>query len=133
MNMKWKLFVILLTVFSLSKAQKSETVESLIIGEWVGVKKETKNGRNRLNNGELMKELGHYKFLPKGEGIVYYGKEFDKVPYSIDGNKLKFGRLYFIIEKIDEKELVLLDLDISDPNNYLAFRHYFARKIGQQK
>jgi hypothetical protein len=117
------LFVILLNEI---KAQKS--YEKLLIGKWQGVRKEIKSGPKTLRNGEIIKEVGIYEFQKEG-GVLDYTIETPpkKYKYSITKDLLIMGKLSFKIEKLDKKNLVIVDFDPSNPNAPFVYRHYFIR------
>lgn len=120
-------------IFSSTKILAQSKYEKLIIGKWVGAKKETKAGRDTLNNGKKMKELGKYEFQRNGVLIDYSNSVYPNIlTYSINGFLLQFGKLYFKIEKLTKKELVIIDYDLTDPNSQLVFRHYFLKSTSHK-
>jgi hypothetical protein len=102
--------------------------QKLILGKWVGTKKETRNGNNKLKNGQPNKELNVFEFKPNNKVVDYtMSPSITELNYSINNDILKLGSLKFKIEKVSLDELILLDYDERDKNGYLAFRHYFKK------
>lgn len=102
-------------------------LKSKILGKWEGTRKETIKGRKTLSNGQLMKELAVYEFEKGGQVIQHIMSPNYRVPYSIKGDELTIGTLKYVIEKVTDKELVLLDIKDGNRNDPLAFRHYFKK------
>ena len=123
------MFLILLS-FKLNEHEK----EKLIIGKWYGFKKETKAGRGTLNNGSKMEEYGKYEFFKDGKVIDLSNSQFPETTFYKfkENNLIQMGKRTFKIEKITNNTLILLDFDDTDPEGYLAFRHYY-RKITDHK
>lgn len=102
-------------------------LKTKIIGKWEGAKKETIKGRKTLNNGQPMKEISIYEFERNGQVIQHLLAPNYRVPYSIKGDELTIGTFQYVIEKLTDKELVLLDIKDGNRSDPLAFRRYFKK------
>lgn len=123
------LILLILTMCNIdASGQDDEKLYKNIIGKWIGIKKETKNGNNKLKNGDLMKELSIFSFNENNTAIQYFGSDSVIIEYYIKNKILKFGKIFFRIEKLTRDELILLDYDPTDPNSILSFRHYLKRE-----
>ncbi len=129
MHNKHKLYSIIIMFCYFTSISQNKSYESLILGKWVGAKKETKNGNDKLLNGKPNKEFGIYEFKPKNVVVDYtFNPNIMEYSYLIKGNILILGKLSFKIEKITKHELILIDYKEKDPNNPLVFRHYFIKE-----
>lgn len=124
-----RFYILSLVLISLLSFKAQNSYEKLILGRWNGTKKETKNGNGYLRNGKPNKELAVYEFLSDKTIIDYtFAPEVSKYSYSIKNDILTLGKIKFKIEKIDAKELILLDYNEKNPKSPLVFRHYFVKK-----
>lgn len=94
-------------------------------GKWVSMRVELKNG----DTGEKYTLDG--KPYNVGDTLVFHnGKIYEPKfqitsPYQLTENMLRLGNRKFIVEKISQRELVLLEND--DPYNLLPFRTYYVK------
>ena len=102
-------------------------LKSKILGKWEGTRQETIRGRKTLNNGQLMREHAVYEFEKNGQVIQHLMSPTFRVPYLIEGDELAIGTLKYVVEKLTDKEMVLLDIKDGSRKDPLAFRHYFKR------
>lgn len=102
-------------------------IKTKIIGKWEGTTKETIDGQKTLRNGQLRKEMSVYEFEKSGQVIQFLISPNSRMPYSIRGDELTIGSLQFVIEKVTDKELVLLDIVDGSRKDRFAFRHYFKK------
>lgn len=126
-----KVFIVFLLIlngwFTYMNIQ-NDRYNDLILGKWHGVKKETKKGNDRLSNGKLNKEISIYEFK-KNNIVIDYSITPNLLVYKyyIKNNILYIDNLSFKIEKLTEKELIIIDFKEKDPDNPLVFRHYFVK------
>lgn len=123
----FKLVLLIAFAFSLSTCYGQDKLTSKILGKWEGVRKETIKGRKTLNNGQPMKEIAIFEFEKGGKVIQHLMSPNYKVPYSIKDDELTIGTLQYVIEKLTDKELILLDIKSGNRNDPLAFRRYFRK------
>jgi len=99
--------------------------QSMIIGDWVSIKKETYeggSGENMTINGKAYTIDIQFNFKLKNSVEVFeYGERVD-VEYSLKGDVLQVGFRKYLIERLSKDELVL-----TDSNKLLRF--YFIRKV----
>jgi len=118
---------ILIVILSQMACYGQNISEKSILGRWEGTRRETISGRKTLNNGQPMKEPTIYDFGRDGNVLAMVAPPGEKVPYSIKGDILTIGVLQYIIEKLTEKELILLDYKEGNRKYPLAFRHFFKK------
>lgn len=123
--------MVLTSLVSYLSCQSTTTAstDTLIIGKWIGVKKEHSRGRDTLNNGEKMKELLAYELKEGGIVIADYihPETAVKAKCEIKNGIIFFRSIpWYTIEKLTKTELVLLDYK-DDQECLLCFRHYFRR------
>lgn len=98
-----------------------------ILGKWEGTRRETISGRKTLNNGKPITNPVIYEFGKDHYVLAMVAPPGEQVPYAIKGDILTIGVLHYIIEKLTEKELVLLDYKEGNRKYPLAFRHFFKK------
>lgn len=127
MRLRFKIIFCVIATMSVFSFQ-AQNNQKLLLGKWVGTIEETRSGNRKLKGGRDRKELGVYEF--KQNGIVVdntLSPSKTEYKYILKGSILYLGSLKFKIEKINSSELVMIDYDEKDPNNPLAFRHYFKK------
>jgi len=128
MNLRLFVFYLLISIPVEQAIAQQVKYNKAIVGSWKGTKKETRAGRDTLNNGKKMREISIYEFQTNGTVIDKTVKEYPKEhEYAVTGDILRIGQQMFKIEKLNKTTLVLLDYNPNDPKDILAFRHYFAR------
>lgn len=130
--MKNTLILILITLFLTACGQNTPTDKKLV-GLWTGTTKTTKDkdkakpgtiGARELKNLMIMEfKENHDVVYPDSPPEYYKG-----LKYEVVGNKLRIGVCCYLIEKINDKELVLLELDdFCKDKGILAFRLTFKK------
>lgn len=105
-----------------------QSSEELLIGVWRGVKQELRDGETGEKytlDGKPYKVNVLLEFQNDGTVIDLVINE--KFHFSVEDRLLNIGNRHYVIEKLTNNELVLLDFSKDDNENPFAFRIYYER------
>ncbi len=124
------LFAVFLTSCFLSGcAQNSDHSTRKIIGLWRGTTKSTQQGKDKLTDGSPMRNLMIIEFRDNKE-VVYPDtppERYQGLKYELSSNILRIGVGCYKVERISEKELVLIEMDKYCKEDSLGFRLFFEK------
>jgi len=125
-NAKVLLFCLLI-IFSFDLTAQSES--TFIIGRWKGVKMDLRNGETGEKytlNGQPYETDDEMVFQADGKVNDITNKMI--FSYQINSKILSIGDRKFIIQRLLDSEMVLIEYSEDDPENPLAFRTYYVKE-----
>jgi len=125
-NAKVLLFCLLI-IFSFDLTAQSEN--TFIIGRWKGVKMDLRNGETGEKytlNGQPYETDDEMVFQADGKVNDITNKMI--FSYQINSKILSIGDRKFIIQRLLDSEMVLIEYSEDDPENPLAFRTYYVKE-----
>jgi len=125
-NAKVLLFCLLI-IFSFDLTAQSEN--TFIIGRWKGVKMDLRNGETGEKytlNGQPYETDDEMVFQADGKVNDITNKMI--FSYKINSKILSIGDRKFIIQRLLDSEMVLIEYSEDDPENPLAFRTYYVKE-----
>ena len=124
---QWTSTICLILFFSTSC--NSQTKEELILGKWIGVKKELKNGETGEKytlDGKPYTNPIVIIFSDDLTGYDEYGG--DEFVYKFENEFIILGNRTYVLELLTDNELVLLEYDKYDPDDEMAIRLFFEKR-----
>lgn len=103
--------------------------ESVIIGKWKSVRREDMKGNNKNFEGKEFSTANKWEFT-KDKFINHFQKDDRNVVphYNVNGNLLSIGVTKYVIEKLNNDSLVLVDYDeFTKKASRVGFREFFIR------
>ncbi len=130
--MKNIILLLLTTISSMACGQKNNSADQKIVGLWKGTSKETKDRAQSppgSAGSKILKNLMIIEFK-ENHDVIYPdlpSENYKNLKFEVAGNKLQIGIGCYLIEKITDSELVLLELNAFCKDDPLAFRLFFKK------
>lgn len=112
--------------------QNTNSTDKKLIGFWTGTNKESKD-RAQAPAGSMgakvLKNLMKIEFKDNHD-VVYPDfppEQFKDLKYEVNADKLRIGVGCYLIEKITDTELILLELDKNCNDKLMGFRLAFKK------
>jgi len=107
----------------------AQSESTFIIGRWKGVKMDLRNGETGEKytlNGQPYETDDEMVFQADGKVNDITNKMI--FSYKINSKILSIGDRKFIIQRLLDSEMVLIEYSEDDPENPLAFRTYYVKE-----
>lgn len=127
------IFLILLTSLFLTACGQTNSTDQKLVGLWTGTTKASKDKDKAKPGTYAAKELKNLMVIEFKENhdVIYPDsppEHYKDLKYEVTGDKLRIGVGCYLIEKITDNELVLLELDaFCKDNGPLSFRLAFKK------
>lgn len=118
-------FIILMMALACNYGFSQEKINELLIGKWENVKEELTGleDESLTIDGEEINTNYLLDFTSKKVDIIENGIETNNLDYVIAKNNglnyLKFGNRKYVIKKLDEKELILIEDKVILPSTFI--------------
>ena len=130
--MKQIIILLFTTLFLTTCGQNKLSTDKKLVGLWTGTTKEAKN-RTQSPLGSMgskvLKNLMVIEFK-ENHDVVYPNfslEHYKDLKYQVQQDKLRIGVGCYLIEKLTDTELVLLELHAFCKDNSLSFRLAFKK------
>jgi len=147
MRIKTHFIIMLLLLATTTIQAQNKSFKDLIVGAWVdGISFDTDSAGNTverigLNIGQGQPPSRQFDSIPTnlvfnslGETFAYYNDQYEElqlVPFSyhIVGDTLKLGSRNYLFESIDEKELILRELNLLQLSGDFTYQKYHRKNF----